>query len=619
MMEVVNNTKDGPGSSSSVVASLPSAPSLMDSPGRAKIAVATLIQSFTPPAPASAPVTTTATSPGRAAASPAAVQVPPSPRSGPPTPLAAGMSPRKADRPRSRSGGPAGSASPLAAVVQVDQVTGGPGVDDVAQQEREEKKNESEGQGGGRTKGGGGDAGSPRSVGGKEWEWKRKALAGKGIVREGAPPADGEPAGSTRVKLPLASLLHTIETDRMLLVSSKSDTWKAKALTGRGIIPSPDTFTSSSSSSSSPSSPVVSISPHASSLSAPLPALLSPRQPIPSGPAAPAAATTGGGSGSGGGGGGDDGSEGEGSGSGGDRKKGNAGAKGEKRASRKENKRNNHNKVVTEVSLPTTVVNRVHVDKDNLAQDMDGVLRALHGELERLGNHHETQQHQQSTSTRGGGLRRHRRSKSIDQLAGHQALKPELKGDHKEKEKEKGSKAEAPAFAFPLVTTTTTRQDKPVSKLHTSAAAPNTAPLVKLPAAGEPRKTKTNSLRQQLLLGKGVVKPQDKRTVPVSRLSVLIDMADMQAIHQQASVLEAAARKQSSPSSPVLLSGGDYQPTKEDLVRQRLKTVKAVIASAMDELEYELLHQRNSAESASGEDQLIALTTKLHQLNDLLM
>jgi ABC-type cobalamin/Fe3+-siderophores transport system ATPase subunit len=69
----------------------------------------------------------------------------------------------------------------------------------------------------------------------------------------------------------------------------------------------------------------------------------------------------------------------------------------------------------------------------------------------------------------------------------------------------------------------------------------------------------------------------------------------------------------------VLLGGGGYQPTKEDLVRQRLKTVKAVIASAMDELEYELLHQRNSAESASGEDQLIALTTKLHQLNDLLM
>jgi hypothetical protein len=43
-------------------------------------------------------------------------------------------------------------------------------------------------------------------------------------------------------------------------------------------------------------------------------------------------------------------------------------------------------------------------------------------------------------------------------------------------------------------------------------SAPNTAPLVKL-QAGEPRKTKTNSLRQQLLLGKGVVKPQDKRTV----------------------------------------------------------------------------------------------------------
>jgi hypothetical protein len=196
---------------------------------------------------------------------------------------------------------------------------------------------------------------------------------------------------------------------------------------------------------------------------------LSPRQPIPSGP--PAATTSGGG-------GGDDGSEGEGSGSGGDRKKGNAtagGAKGEKRASRKETKRNNHSNkaaaaVVTEVSLPTTVVNRVHVDKDNLAQDMDGVLRALHGELERLGNHEP--QYQQQQSTRGGGLRRHRRSKSIDQLAGHQALKPELKGDHKEKEKEKekekGSKAEAPAFAFPLVTTT--RQDKPVSKLHTSAA-----------------------------------------------------------------------------------------------------------------------------------------------------
>jgi ABC-type cobalamin/Fe3+-siderophores transport system ATPase subunit len=66
------------------------------------------------------------------------------------------------------------------------------------------------------------------------------------------------------------------------------------------------------------------------------------------------------------------------------------------------------------------------------------------------------------------------------------------------------------------------------------------------------------------------------------------------------------------------LLSNDYQPTKEDLVRQRLKTVKAVIASAMDELEFELLHQRNSAESASGEDQLLVLATKLDQLNELL-
>jgi hypothetical protein len=42
--------------------------------------------------------------------------------------------------------------------------------------------------------------------------------------------------------------------------------------------------------------------------------------------------------------------------------------------------------------------------------------------------------------------------------------------------------------------------------------------------------------------------------VPVSRLSVLIDMADMQAIHQQASVLEAAARVKHSSPSPGTLS-----------------------------------------------------------------
>jgi hypothetical protein len=67
----------------------------------------------------------------------------------------------------------------------------------------------------------------------------------------------------------------------------------------------------------------------------------------------------------------------------------------------------------------------------------------------------------------------------------------------------------------------------------------------------------------------------------------------------------------------VALLGDDYKPTKEDLVRQRLKTVKAVIASAMDELQYELLHQRNGAES-SGEDVCLAFSAKLNQLNDLL-
>jgi len=129
--------------------------------------------------------------------------------------------------------------------------------------------------------------------------------------------------------------------------------------------------------------------------------------------------------------------------------------------------------------------------------------------------------------------------------------------------------------------------------------------------------------------------------VPVSRLSVLIDLADIQDMSPSAAIIR------DSPSRPLKLSLGDLSPrglfigrplnatflltggrskaealkrneaqqTTQELLRQRLKTVKAVVAAAFDEIQYELQRQRSSA---LDEGQLIVLGTKLNQLNNTL-
>jgi len=229
---------------------------------------------------------------------------------------------------------------------------------------------------------------------------------------------------------------------------------------------------------------------------------------------------------------------------------------------------------VADVSLPKVVVKRVHVDKDSLAQDMDGVLRTLRDEIERLNRPSEPQK---------PVVKRHRRSKSIDQL--------DTQND--------------------IIVPATSAAQEP-------ERPPQGRPVAHKSPGGE--RTKTNTLRQQLLLGKGVAKPEDKRTVPVSRLSVLIDLADIQDMSPSAAIIR------DSPSRPLKLSLGgrskaealkrnEAQQTTQELLRQRLKTVKAVVAAAFDEIQYELQRQRSSA---LDEGQLIVLGTKLNQLNNTL-
>lgn len=89
-------------------------------------------------------------------------------------------------------------------------------------------------------------------------------------------------------------------------------------------------------------------------------------------------------------------------------------------------------------------------------------------------------------------------------------------------------------------------------------------------------------------------------------------MADIQAINTQ------TAGRSHTPSPGLALLNSAHKPAKEDLVRQRLKTVKAVIVSAIDEIQFELQHQRMAAESCTNEDQLLIFATKANQINELL-